>query len=110
MSALSLSSHASTNVAAPSDAAAPYLPHAREFEAILLTQWLQAAESSFGSVPGGDEQQDAGDEQFKSFAVQQLAKSITNSGGLGIAAVVAKALARSASHAPPPPAETTRTS
>ncbi len=68
------------------------LPKAKEFEAILLSQWLQGAESSFGSVPGSSEGEDAGDEQFKGFAVQQLAKNIVNAGGIGIAAIVAKAL------------------
>ena len=92
-SAISAPSGSSTQ----SDSAAQLMPHAREFESILLSQWLQGAESSFGSVPGGAEDQDAGDEQFKSFAVQQLAKSITDSGGVGIAAIVAKALAHSAS-------------
>ena len=67
---------------------------AKEFESILLGQWLQAAESSFGNVPG-DEEEDAGDEQMKSFGVQQLAKGLSDSGGIGIAAIVSKALAKS---------------
>ena len=70
---------------------------AKEFESVLLGQWLQGAESSFGAVPGGDDDQDAGDEQMKGFAVQQLAKSFSDSGGIGIAALVSKALAHSAS-------------
>ena len=76
---------------------AKFMMHARDFESMLLGQWLQGAESSFGSVPGADEDQDAGDEQFKTFAVQQLARGITNAGGLGISEMVAKALAHSAS-------------
>lgn len=71
------------------------MPKAKEFESLLLGQWLQGAESSFGSVPGAEDDKDAGNEQFKSFAVQQLAKDITNAGGIGIAALVAKALAKS---------------
>lgn len=80
--------------------AAQLLPKAKEFEAILLGQWLQGAESSFGSVPGAEDDQDAGSDQFKGFAVQQLAKNITESGGIGIAAIVARALAKSSSGLP----------
>ncbi len=65
---------------------------AKEFESVLLTQWLQAAESSFGSVPGADDDQDSGGEQMKSFGVQQLATALSNAGGIGIAKVVTKAL------------------
>lgn len=65
----------------------------KEFESLLLGQWLQAAETSFGSVPGADEDQDDGDDQMKSFGVQQLAKAITNAGGIGIADMISKALA-----------------
>lgn len=68
------------------------LPKAKEFEAILLGQWLQAAQTSFANVPGGDEDSDPGDDQFKSFAIQQLARKLTDAGGFGIAAIVAKAL------------------
>ena len=70
---------------------------AKEFESILLGQWLQGAESSFGSVPGGENDSDAGDEQVKGFAVQQLAKSLSDSGGIGIAKLVLKALDQPAS-------------
>lgn len=67
---------------------------AKEFESILLGQWLQAAESSFASVPGADSDDD-GDEQMKSFGVQQLAIALTQAGGIGIAAMVTKALQHS---------------
>ena len=65
---------------------------AKEFESVLLTQWLQAAESSFGSVPGGDDDADSGGEQLKSFGIQQLATALSNAGGIGIARMVSKAL------------------
>jgi Rod binding domain-containing protein len=65
---------------------------AGEFESILLNQWLEGAESTFGSVPGGDEDEDAGDAQMKSFGVQALAKGITAAGGIGLAGLVSKAL------------------
>lgn len=68
------------------------IPKAKEFESILLSQWLQGAETSFGSVPGGDEDQDAGDEQMRGFAVQQLAQAFSEAGGIGIAKMVTKAL------------------
>ena len=81
--------------------AAEVLPKAKEFESILLGQWLQGAETSFGSVPGGDDDQDAGDEQMKGFGVQQLAKALSDAGGVGIAKIVAGALAQEASSVHP---------
>ena len=65
---------------------------ATEFESVLLGQWLQSAEKSFATVPGGDEEEDSGGEQMMSFAIQQLASSIAASGGLGIARVVQRGL------------------
>ena len=65
-----------------------------EFESVLLGQWLQSAEKSFGSVPGSDEEQeDAAGDQMLGFAMQQLAHSIAAHGGLGIAKLVEKGLA-----------------
>ena len=66
---------------------------AKEFESILLGQWLKDAESTFGSVPGSEED-DQGGEQMKEFAMQHLATEITDRGGIGIAPVVEKALAK----------------
>lgn len=66
---------------------------AKEFESVLLGQWLKDAESTFGSVPGSEED-DAGGEQMKEFAMQHLATEITDRGGVGIAPMVEKALAK----------------
>ena len=66
---------------------------AKEFESVLLGQWLKEAESSFGSVPGSEED-DAGGEQMKEFAMQHVAAEITDRGGIGIAPMVEKALAK----------------
>lgn len=66
---------------------------AKEFESVLLGQWLKDAESSFGSVPGSEEE-DSGGEQMKDFAMQHVATDITNRGGIGIAPMVEKALAK----------------
>lgn len=66
---------------------------AKEFESILLGQWLKEADSTFGSVPGSEED-DQGGAQMKEFAMQHLATEITNRGGIGIAPVVEKALAK----------------
>ena len=85
------------------------LPKAKEFESILLGQWLQAAETSFGDVPGGNDDRDAGDDQFSSFAVQQLARRLTDSGGLGIATIVAKALEKDAAQTNSPAVKTSPT-
>lgn len=71
----------------------------KEFEAILLTSWLQQAEKSFATVPGADGDKDDNDdqdggsgEQMMSLGVQSLAQDITASGGIGIAKMVAKAM------------------
>jgi Rod binding domain-containing protein len=66
---------------------------AKEFESMLLGQWLKDAESSFGSVPGSEED-DACGEQMKEFAMQHVAAEITDRGGIGIAPMVERALAK----------------
>jgi Rod binding domain-containing protein len=66
---------------------------AKEFESVLLGQWLKDAESSFGSVPGSEED-DAGGQQMKEFAMQHVATDIAQRGGIGIAAIVESALAK----------------
>lgn len=60
---------------------------------MLLSNWLQQAEQSMASVPGADDDEDAGArDQMMSLGVQSLATAMTNSGGIGIAAMIAKAL------------------
>lgn len=66
---------------------------AKEFESVLLGQWLKDAESTFGSVPGS-EAEDPGGEQMKEFATQYVATEITDRGGIGIAPMVERALAK----------------
>jgi Rod binding domain-containing protein len=72
----------------------------RDFESILLGSWLQQAEKSFGSVPGGDEteDEDAGKDQFQGIAMHALAGSLAASGGIGIGKMIAAHLHKSASH------------
>lgn len=65
---------------------------AKEFEAVLVGSWLQQAEQSFGSIPGGEDSEDVGRDSMMSFGVQTLATSMANSGGIGIAKMVAKAM------------------
>ena len=67
---------------------------AKDFESILLGSWLQQAEQSFGTVPGGDgdDDADAGKDQLQGMAMQSLGTSMTNSGGIGIAKMIAKQL------------------
>jgi Rod binding domain-containing protein len=67
---------------------------AKEFESILLGSWLQQAESSFGSLPGGDDDGDAdtGKEQFQGMAMQSLGRSMTAAGGIGIAKMISTQL------------------
>lgn len=101
-SGLSAASLTSLPASTRSSTASGGIEHAaREFESILLNQWLEGAESSFGSVPGAEDDQDAGDAQMKSFAVQALSKGITAAGGIGLSHLVSKALeAHTASPAP----------
>jgi Rod binding domain-containing protein len=66
---------------------------AKQFEAMLLSSWLQQAEQSFATVPGADDDQDdPGKQQMMSFGVQSLADSMAASGGIGIAKMIAKAM------------------
>lgn len=65
---------------------------AQQFEAILMGTWLKEAEQSFGSVPGGDDDQDTGGSQMMSLGVQSLATSLAASGGIGIGRMIAKAM------------------
>lgn len=64
----------------------------QQFEAILVGTWLKEAQQSFGSVPGGDTDRDAGGEQMMSLGVQSLSTSMAASGGLGIGKMIAKAM------------------
>jgi len=80
---------------------------AKEFEAMLLGTWLQQAEQSMASVPGAEDDEDAaGREQMMSLGVQSLASSLSASGGIGIAAMIAKSLHSAADKAQRPPAQT----
>ncbi len=69
---------------------------AKDFESILLGSWLQQAEKSFATVPGGDEDddEDPGKDQFQSMGMQSLAGSLVASGGIGIARMIAGQLHR----------------
>ena len=79
---------------------------AKEFEAILVGSWLQQAEQSFATVPGADEDQDAGGQQMMSLGVQQLATAMAANGGLGIGKMIAKAMHTNAEKADTQAAET----
>lgn len=73
---------------------------AREFEAVLLSHWLEQAEQSFASVPGSeDPDADPGRDQFHAIAMQAVGSALTGGhGGLGIAAMVARHLEAQAAH------------
>jgi Rod binding domain-containing protein len=70
----------------------------RDFESILLGSWLQQAENSFGTVPGGDgeDEDDSGKDQFQGIAMQALAGKLSASGGIGIAKMISSHLHASA--------------
>ena len=67
---------------------------AREFESILLGEWLEQAEKSFATVPGSDpnNNEDAGHDQFQSIGCEYLAGALTKAGGIGLAAMITKHL------------------
>lgn len=73
---------------------------AQDFEAMLLSSWLQQAEQSFGTVPDGDDDDNsmAGKDQMMSMGVQSLAQSLAASGGIGIARMISRALHRAENH------------
>jgi Rod binding domain-containing protein len=101
-------------VASPETDNAKLEKSAKDFESILLGTWLQQAEQSFGSLPGGDdeEDEDPGKEQFQGIAMQSLGSAMTAAGGIGIAKMIAKQLqkaeemgAATAANVPPAPTE-----
>ena len=67
---------------------------ARDFESILVGQWLEKAEKSFASLPGKDPDQDndSTHDNFQSIACQSLAQGLSKTGGFGIAAMLSKHL------------------
>jgi Rod binding domain-containing protein len=67
---------------------------ARDFESILLGEWLEKAEKSFASVPGSDpdEDNDPGRDQFQSIGCQFLGEALSKAGGIGIASMISKHL------------------
>jgi Rod binding domain-containing protein len=79
---------------------------ARDFESILLGEWLEKAEKSFATVPGSDpsENTDPGHDQIQSIGCEFLAGALSKAGGIGIASMISKNLkaaeaARAASEA-----------
>ena len=65
---------------------------AREFESMLLSNWLQQAEQSMATVPGAEDDEDAaGRDQMMSLGVQSLATD-GRTGGIGIGKMIAQAL------------------
>ena len=81
----------------------------KDFEAILLGGWLQGAEQSFATAPGGeaDDDSDGSREQFMGMAMQQLAGTLVNSGGIGISRMITQHL-EAASHPDPAAPEATQ--
>lgn len=66
----------------------------KDFESILLGGWLQGAEQSFAAAPGGpdDGDDDSSHDQFMGMAMQQLAGTLVDSGGIGIARMITQHL------------------
>ncbi len=67
----------------------------RDFESVLLNNWLQGAYASFGSVPGGDDDDaDSGKEQLQGIAIQSLSSAMTAAGGIGISKMITEELTK----------------
>lgn len=76
---------------------------AKEFESMLLSTWLQQAEQSMATIPGADDDEDAGArDQMMSLGVHSLATALEASGGIGIASMIARAMHRAAEKAEQP--------
>jgi len=88
------SSQAARILQAPKDNLAKIDKAAKDFESILLGEWLEKAEKSFASVPGVDSSQDSdpGHDQFESIGCQFLSESLSKAGGIGIASMISKHL------------------
>jgi Rod binding domain-containing protein len=74
----------------------------KQFEEMLLSNWLQQAEQSFATVPGADDDDDqdkSGKDQMMGLGVQSLAQAMEASGGIGIAKMIAKAMTAQADKA-----------
>lgn len=87
---------AADNLKSTSDASkAKIEKSAKDFESVLMGHWLEQAQQSFATVPGGDPHDDPslGKDQFQSIAMQAVAGALSgHKGGLGIASMVAKHL------------------
>jgi len=66
----------------------------QDFESLLLGQWLQQAEDSFGKLPGSDEDEDgdAGNSSMQGIAMQSLGQAMAASGGIGISRMITSQL------------------
>ena len=68
---------------------------AHEFEAVLLSHWLEQAQQSFATVPGSEEDENKapGHDEMLGIAMQAIGTSLSGkSGGLGIASLVTRYL------------------
>lgn len=65
---------------------------ARDFEAVLLDSLLGKLEHTFSSLPG--KEADAVSDNYQSLGMQALASSLAAKGGLGIADMIVKSLAK----------------
>lgn len=76
----------------PTNETAKIEKSAKDFESLLLSNWLQQAEQTFARLPGADDDEDPAKDQFQGIAMQSLGASMTASGGIGIARMISKNL------------------
>ncbi len=65
---------------------------AKDFEAILLSQWVQDAERCFASVPGEDSEESGlpGKDAYQGMGAQAIGGALAASGGIGIAKMITR--------------------
>ena len=63
---------------------------ARDFEAVLIESWLEPMEKTFSTLPGKDDL--SGADNYHYLGTQALSAALAQSGGIGLAAMMARNL------------------
>lgn len=90
MNSVSLGTVGPSSRAGKTDQQSRVYKAAQDFEALLLASLLSPLEKSFSSLSG----QDSSGDEYHYMGVQALAGALSQSGGIGVAALVARQLLR----------------
>ncbi|SRR5229473_1958546 len=94
------STAAAADVQPGDQASRKILKAARDFESVLLNSLLRSMQETFSGVPG--ENKEVGADDYSDIGTQALASALAASGGLGIARMIMKNLARTEGSGNPP--------